>query len=158
MTGTAGSRCDERGSTTDEGAVTSGSDDHEGLTTLDGGGCVTGVAIVLVDSERLAGDGGLIDLEVGIFGDNATVGGDDGTFFNLKNVTGDDFGGFDFLELAVTEDGGLESESLLEFFDNGAGLVFLDETDGGVEQQQGANNTEIDPILKTGSKDSGGLE
>jgi hypothetical protein len=52
---------------------------------------------VLVNSEGLAGDGGLIDLKVGIFGDNATVGGDDSTFLNLEDITGDDFGGFDFL-------------------------------------------------------------
>lgn len=158
MASAAGGRGDERGGTADEGAVTGCGDDHEGLATLDGGGRVAGVAIVLVDSKRLAGDGGLIDLEVGVFGDDAAVGGDNGTFFDLENVTGDDFGGFDFLELAVTEDGGLESERLLQFLDNGAGLVLLDEADGGVEQEQGANDTEIDPILKTGSKDGGGLK
>jgi hypothetical protein len=34
---------------------------------------------VLVDSEGLAGNGGLIDLEEGVLGDDTTVCGDDGT-------------------------------------------------------------------------------
>jgi hypothetical protein len=33
----------------------------------------------------------------------------------------------------------------------------LDETDASIEQEQGANDTEVDPILKTSSKNSGSL-
>jgi hypothetical protein len=40
---------------------------------------------------------------------------------------------------------------LLEFVDDRAGLVFLDETNDSVEQEQTADNTEIDPMLETGS-------
>jgi hypothetical protein len=79
-------------------------------------------------------------------------------FFDLKNITRDNFGSFDFLQLAVAEDGGLESKSLFQFLDDGTSLEFLDETDGSIEQEQGANDTEIDPILKTGSEHGGGLE
>ena len=78
-------------------------------------------------------------------------------FLNLKNVTGADFWSLDFLELSITENGSLESECLLQFLDNGTGLVFLDETDSGVEQQQSADDTKIDPILKTGSEYGSGL-
>jgi hypothetical protein len=35
--------------------------------------------MVLVNSEGLASDGGLIDLEEGIFGNDATISGNDGT-------------------------------------------------------------------------------
>jgi hypothetical protein len=77
--------------------------------------------------------------------------------FDLQNVAGDDFWGLDFLELAVTENSSLERECLLQFGDDGAGLVFLDETDGGVEEQQSANDTEVDPVLKTGSEHGGSL-
>jgi hypothetical protein len=42
-------------------------------------------------------------------------------------------------------------DSLLQFLDNGTSLVFLDETDDRVEKEQTADDTEIDPILKTGS-------
>jgi hypothetical protein len=75
----------------------------------------------------------------------------------LQNVTRDDLGGFNLDQVAVTKDGSLESKSFLEFLDNGAGLELLDETDGGVEQEKGADDTEIDPVLKTGGEDSGSL-
>jgi hypothetical protein len=131
---------------------------------------------VLVDSERLAGNGRLIDLEEGVFGDNATIGRNNcalvifvsgriivnedmgvSYFFNLENITGDDLWSLNLLELAVTENGGFESKSLLQFFDNGTGLVFLDETDASVEQEQSANNTEVDPVLKTSSENRSSL-
>ncbi|ROW03986.1 hypothetical protein VSDG_00847 [Cytospora chrysosperma] len=148
---------DKGGSTTDEGVVTSGSDNDEGLTTLDGGGSETLVTLVLVDSERLASDGGLVNLQEGILGDNATVSGDDRTILNLENITGDNLGSLNLLQGTVTKDNSLQSESLLEFVDNAASLEFLDETDTGVEQKQGANDTEINPILKTSSQDGSGL-
>lgn len=77
---------------------------------------------------------------------------------NLEDITGNDLGGLNLLEGAVTEDDSLESESLLQFLDNGTSLEFLDETNGGVEQEQSADDTEIDPILETGSQDSGSLK
>ena len=40
---------------------------------------------------------------------------------------------------------------LLELVDDGTSLVFLDETDSGVEKQQTADDTKIDPVLKTSS-------
>jgi hypothetical protein len=89
---------------------------------------------VLVDGQGFAGDGGLVDLQVGVLGDESAVGGDDGAFFDLEDVAGDDLGGLDFLQLAITEDCGLEGERLLELLDDGAGLVFLEEADEGVEQ------------------------
>lgn len=36
-------------------------------------------------------------------------------------------------------------------------LEFLNETDNSVKQQKTANDTEIDPVLKTGSQDGSGL-
>lgn len=174
MTSATGRLRDEGSSATDEGVVTSGGDDDEGLTTLDSRGSIAVVALVLVDSEGLASDGGLINLEESIFGNNATVGGDNSTLLrrsvngqgasigkthllNLEDITGNDLGSLNLLEGTVTEDNSLESKSLLEFVDNGTSLVFLDETDTGVEHQKTANDTEIDPILKTGSENSGTL-
>ena len=157
VTSATGGAGDEGGSATDEGGVTSGGDDDESLTTLDSGGSVADIALVLVDGERLAGDGRLIDLEESVFGDNATVGGDDGTLLDLEDITRDDLGRLDLGERAVTEDSGLEGERLLELGDDGTGLVFLDETNEGVEQEQTADDTEIDPILETGGEHSGGL-
>ena len=77
---------------------------------------------------------------------------------NLEDITGNDLSGLDLLQSTVTEDDSLESKSLLEFLDDRTSLVFLDETDRGVEQEQGANDTEIDPILETSSQNSSSLE
>jgi hypothetical protein len=148
---------DESSGTTDEGVITNGGDDDEGLTTLDSGRGEALVTLMLVDGERLTGKGGLIDLEESIFGNNATVGGDDSTLLNLEDITGNDLGSLDLLEGTVTENDSLESESLLQLVDNGTGLVFLEETDTGVKQEQSANDTEIDPILETGSENSSSL-
>ncbi|KAK1239494.1 hypothetical protein MKX07_008982 [Trichoderma sp. CBMAI-0711] len=149
---------DEGSSTTDEGVVTSGGDDQEGLTTLDGRGSIAGVALVLVDGERLTGDGGLVNLEESTLGDDATIGGNDGTLLNLQNITGDDLGGLNLLEGAVTEDNSLESERLLQLLDNGTSLELLDETNTGVEHKKTADDTEIDPVLETGSQNGSSLE
>jgi len=77
--------------------------------------------------------------------------------FDLQNITRNNFGSFNFLELTITKNSGLEGERFLQFGDDGAGLVFLNETDSGVEQEQGADDTEVDPILKTGSEHGSGL-
>ena len=73
----------EGGGAADKGVVTSGGDDDKGLTTLDSGGSEAVVALVLVDSERLTSDGGLVDLEEGILGDDAAISGDNGTLGRL---------------------------------------------------------------------------
>lgn len=83
VTSTASGLGDESSGTTNEGVVTSGSDDDESLTTLDSGRSEAVVSLVLVDGERLTSDGGLIDLEESIFGNDATVGGNDSTLLGL---------------------------------------------------------------------------
>lgn len=153
MTGTGRSSRDESSSTTDKGVVTCSSNDHESLTTLDGRRRVTLVALVLVDSERFTGNGRLINLEERVIGNNATVSRNDSSlnkslervplfqsivagwthFFNLENITGDDLGGLNFKKTTITENDSLQSKSLLQFFDDRTSLVFLYETNTGVE-------------------------
>lgn len=158
VTASGGGGVDEGGGATNEGVVTGGANDDESLTTLDGGRGVALVALVLVDGERLTGDGGLIDLKESIVGDDAAISGDNGTFLNLQDITGNDFGSLDLLEGTITQNNGLEGKSLLQLVDDGTGLVLLDETDSGVKQKQTADDTEINPVLKTRSQNSGGLK
>lgn len=157
MTGAGRGRVDKGSGTTDEGVVTGGGDDHEGLTTLDGGGSVAVVHLVLVDSKGFTGKSGLIDLEESLFGDDTAISGDDGTLLDLEDITGNDLGGFNLNKTTVAENDGLEGKSLFQFIDDRTGLEFLDETNTGVEQEETANDTEIDPILETGSKNSSSL-
>lgn len=79
VTSTARGSVDQSGSATDEGVVTGRSNDHESLTTLDSGGSVASIALVLVDGERLTSQSGLIDLEESTLSDDATIGRDNGT-------------------------------------------------------------------------------
>ena len=78
-------------------------------------------------------------------------------FLNLQNITRDNLWGLDFEKATITENDSLESQSLLELVDDRSGLVFLDEADGSVQQQKGADNSEVDPVLKTGSENSSSL-
>jgi hypothetical protein len=158
MTSSGRSLVDQSSGATDESVITSRSDDHECLTTLDGRGSVTVVTLVLIDSEGLSSDSGLIDLQEGIIGNNATVGRNNSTFFDLEDVTGNDLRSLDFRKATVTENNSFEGESLLQFVDDRSGLEFLDETDTGVEHQKSTDNTEINPILKTGSKNGSSLD
>ena len=157
MTGTGGSTVDESSSATDEGVVTGGSDDHEGLTTLDSGRGVHVIALGLLDSKGFTGNGGLINLEESVFGNEATVGGDNGTLLDLEDITGNDLRSLNLEETSITENNSLEGKSLLELLDDRTGLELLDETDEGVEQEETTDDTEINPILKTGSENSGSL-
>lgn len=158
MTSSGRGSVDESSGATNEGVVTSGGNNHEGLTTLDGGRSIALVALVLVNSKRFTGDGRLINLEIGILGDDTSIGRDDGTLLDLQDITGNDLGRLDLLEGTVTKNNSLERKGLLELVDNGTGLEFLDETDGGVEKEKSADDTEINPILETGSKNSSSLD
>ncbi|PTD13270.1 hypothetical protein FCULG_00004147 [Fusarium culmorum] len=146
---------DESSGTTNEGVVTSGSNDNEGLTTLDSGRSVTVVTMVLVDSERLSSDGGLINLAEAALGNETTISRNNGSLFDLEDVTGNDFRGLDLLESAITEDNSLESKSFLELLDNGTSLVLLNEANTCVKKEKSANDTEINPVFKTSSKNGG---
>lgn len=70
---------DQGGRAADKGIVAGCSDDKEGLTAFDGGRGIAGVALVLVDSKRLARDGGLVNLKERIFRDNASISRNNGT-------------------------------------------------------------------------------
>ena len=105
---------------------------------------------MLVHSERLSGDGRLINLKERVLGNYATVGGNNGTLLNLEDITRNDLRSFNFLEGSITENNSLESKSLLQFVDNGASLEFLDKTDGSVEQQKSANDTDCKDELARG--------
>jgi hypothetical protein len=142
MTSSGRSSVDEGGSATDEGVVTSGGNNHESLTTLDSRGSIALVALVLVDSEGLASDGRLINLEIGILSDDAAIGGNDSTLLNLQDIAGNDLGGLDLLESTVTENNSLERKSLLQLVDNRTSLEFLNETDSGVEKEETPKSTQ----------------
>jgi hypothetical protein len=112
---------------------------------------------VLLNGERLASDGRLVDLQEGVLGNNAAVGGDDGALLNLEDVTGNDVLSSNLYNGAIAQDNSLEGERLLELLHDRAGLELLHETDNGVEQQETANDAKVDPVLETGGKDGGSL-
>ena len=64
---------------TDKGFVTGVGDDNKSLTTLDSGRRETLIAFAFLDCERFTGKSGLIDLEIGILGDNLAISWNNGT-------------------------------------------------------------------------------
>ena len=78
-------------------------------------------------------------------------------FLDLKDITRYDIRRFNLEKTAVSENDGLQSESLFQFIDDRPGLEFLDKTDSCVKQQQRANDTKIDPIFETSSQNGGSL-
>lgn len=72
--------------TTDESVVASGSDDYEGLAALDTGRRVALVTLMFVDCKGFTSDGGLIDLEEGIIGNDATIGWNNGALLICQRV------------------------------------------------------------------------
>jgi hypothetical protein len=77
--------------------------------------------------------------------------------FELENIPGDNVRGLNLVETAVAQNSRLESKGFLQFIDNGSSLEFLDESDGCVQQEEGADHTKIDPVLETGSEHGGSL-
>jgi hypothetical protein len=57
MTSSTRRLVNKSGGTADESVVTSGSDDDESLATLDSGGRIALIALVLINCERLASNG-----------------------------------------------------------------------------------------------------
>jgi len=111
VTAASASGVHESSGAADEGVVTSGSDDNERLATLDSRGSIALVVLVLVDSERLASDGRLVNLEESVLGNDTAIGGDDGTLLDLQDIAGNDLGGLNLLQGTVTENNSLERES-----------------------------------------------
>lgn len=183
--------------------LSSGDDDTVGLAALAASGVVGDFSHVLVDSERLSGDGRLIAsnervalsdgvllielllinvvillvlwvsvvelvlslelhvqvevLRVVVAADKTGVTGDGLTLFNNDDVTGNKLTSENGLLLVVTNDGGLHGDITLERSDDIGSLLLLVPTDDGVEQQDTADDTEIDPILKTSGEKSSEL-
>ena len=77
MTGARASFIDQSSGTTDKGAITSSSNNDERLTTLDSRGRIASVVLLFVDSKGFASNRRLIDLEEGIFGNDAAIGRND---------------------------------------------------------------------------------
>src|SRR5271154_2925925 len=118
MAGTTGGSVDESCSTANEGVVASSSDDHETFTALHGRRSITSIALVLINSQRFASDGRLINLKIAFVGDKPAISWDNASIFNLENVARHNHGSFDFDQLAVSKDNCFQGQSLLELFNN----------------------------------------
>jgi hypothetical protein len=92
-----------------------------------------------------------------IVADEADITGDGVTLLDDDDITGNELSGENGLLLVVTDDDSLHGNVTLERGDDISGLLLLVPTDNGVEQQDTANDTEINPILETGSEKSSEL-
>jgi hypothetical protein len=90
-----------------------------------------------------------------VVADEADITGNGSTLLDDNDVTGDELTGEDRLLLVVTDDGRLHGDVTLEGSDDIGGLLFLVPTDDSVKKKNTADDTEIDPVLKTGSEKGG---
>jgi hypothetical protein len=91
-------------------------------------------------------------LRLVVVADKTNVTGHGGTLLDDNDVTGNELTGEDGLLLVVTDDSRLHGDVTLERGDDIGGLLFLVPTDDSVEKKNTANDTEIDPVLKTGGE------
>jgi hypothetical protein len=91
-------------------------------------------------------------LRLVVVADKTNVTGNGGTLLDDNDVTGDELTGENGLLLVVTDDSRLHGDVTLERGDDIGGLLFLVPTDDSVEKKNTADDTEIDPILKTGGE------
>ena len=94
-------------------------------------------------------------LRLVVVADEADITGNGSTLLDDNDVTGDELTGENRLLLVVTDDGRLHGDITLEGSDDIGGLLFLVPTDDSVKKKNTADDTEIDPILKTGGEKGG---
>ena len=70
------------------------------------------------------------------------------------DITSNKFTSKDLLLLTITLDNSLHSNVTLQTSDNVGSLLFLVPTDDSVEHKNTDNNTEINPVTKTSSKEN----
>lgn len=92
-----------------------------------------------------------------VVANETNVTGNGGTLLDDNDVTGDELTGENGLLLVVTDDSRLHGDVTLERGDDIGGLLFLVPTDNSVKKKNTADDTEIDPILKTGGEKGGKL-
>lgn len=72
----------------------------------------------------------------------------------MNDITRDHFLDLDLHFDAVPGDDGLEGQGFFETGHDVASVVLLDEANNCIEQQQAADHTKVNPVLKTGGEDS----
>ncbi|GKT88394.1 LOW QUALITY PROTEIN: hypothetical protein Ct61P_06244 [Colletotrichum tofieldiae] len=121
-------------------------------------GSVAGGVLVVANQLAISGDDVAFlndDLEKSI--DNGRFGVCVGGVETTYDITGHEFTRADLLFSSLANDTGLHGDVTLQGGDNVGGLLLLVPTDSGVEQQNGDNQTGIEPILQGEGEDSGTL-
>ncbi len=138
-------RANKGSGTTEEGVGTRGDDDTLGLTLLADG---TGEALVtdlLANGKRFTGKRGLVTRNVDGVKETAIT-GNNVTDLESDNITGNKVGRFDFDPLAVTLATSLGCERVHESLDGVTSVALLDETNGGVDEEEENDTDEVLPI------------
>lgn len=107
----------QRSRSAHKGIVTSGSDNHKCLSSLDSRRSIGIDSAVLVDCQRLTSDGQLINLQETVLGNQSTVGRQNGSLLSLENITRGHSRGIYFYNMAVSQNDGQESKHLFQFVD-----------------------------------------
>lgn len=119
-------------------------------TLIDIGGRVSIELVLVLEVLEL-----VVVLGAGIVTDQLAVGGDTPALLEDDNVAGDKLPRKDFLLLAIADNSGPHGDVALQAGDNIGRLLFLIIPDGGIEEENANNDTKVDPVLQTDSKECG---
>jgi hypothetical protein len=73
--------------------------------------------------------------------------------FKMNNITRNHFLGIYLQHVSISGHSSLQSQCLFEAVDDVSSMVFLSETNDCIENQQGADDPEVNPIPQSGSQD-----
>ena len=136
---------DEMGGLAEIG-VHAGGRDHAGhLALLRDRARIGVVAGLFVDRQRFAGQGRLIDGEIGA-ADQLQIGRDDVAELDQHDIARNQEPRLNVLPLAVAQHPRLQREALFEQRDGVVGLELLPEADPSVDEQHRQNNREVGPV------------
>ena len=125
------------------------------MTIADAGVRITHDVGALLHRMALAGEGGLVDLQIDR-GDDATIGGDAVAGFHDDDVAGDQVDGGCGLELTIATDPGGGGQHALQRVERCFGAILLDEADGGVRQNHHQHHDRRLQLTGHGKADGGG--
>jgi hypothetical protein len=139
------------------GVHTRGIDHADHLALLGDRAGIHHLAHLAADRQRLAGQRRLIDAEI-VAIEQLDVRGQDVAQAHAHDVARHQLRGVDLQPLPVAFDPAFERELFLEGIERAARLVFLPETDCGVEQQQQDDDDEVRPMPHQRGQQRGHLD
>ncbi len=148
---------DKRRSLPEIGISAGGRDHRSHFAHLGNGAGISGIADGLVDRQRLAGQGRLINAQIFTL-DQLDIRRNDISETQENNITGHQLGRRNTAPDPVAQDSRLERQFFLERGNGIVGLEFFPESDAGIDQEHDGDDREIFPMPNHRRQHRGNLD